>query len=123
MLHYIAGSSPTSTSVTSSCSTAAISTTATSAEPASIVSTTITTTSSSSVATIASSITTTSPVVEKSGADTFPRGARNYATLQPVSKRSIGTETDAGEIDHYSDDEAPLASPRGRFESWVGITS
>lgn len=65
---------------------------------------------------------TTSPVVEgKSAAETFLRGGRNYATLQPTTKRSVGTETNASELDHYSDDEAPLATPRGCGDTWVSF--
>jgi hypothetical protein len=64
----------------------------------------------------------TSAVDERSGADTFLRGGRNYATLQPTTKRSVGTETDAAELDHYSDDEAPLATPRRCGDTWASIS-
>ncbi|KAK0076107.1 hypothetical protein PV325_005856 [Microctonus aethiopoides] len=43
-------------------------------------------------------------VVEEKNINNFNRGCRNYATLQPT-KRNVATETDTGEIDHYSDDE------------------
>lgn len=78
----------------------------------------MTTTAAGTTSTTASIITT--PTVEgKSESDTFVRGGRNYATLQPATKRSVGTETDASELDHYSDDEAPLATPRGCGDTWV----
>jgi hypothetical protein len=67
-------------------------------------------------------ITTTTPTIdEKNGADIFLRGGRNYSTLQPSTKRSVGTETDAAELDHYSDDEAPLATAGGCGGMWVSI--
>ncbi|GLH04172.1 Ubiquitin carboxyl-terminal hydrolase nonstop [Gryllus bimaculatus] len=44
--------------------------------------------------------------------NSFSRGTRGYATLQPATKRSVATETDAGELDHYSDDETLHTSPR-----------
>ena len=67
-------------------------------------------------------ITTTTPTIdEKNGAGVFLRGGRNYSTLQPSTKRSVGTETDAAELDHYSDDEAPLATARGCGGVWVSI--
>lgn len=54
-------------------------------------------------------------IVEEKNMNNFNRGSRNYATLQP-KKRNVATETDAGHIDHYSDDEAPCrrewASPK-----------
>ncbi|XP_074094318.1 ubiquitin carboxyl-terminal hydrolase 31 [Cotesia typhae] len=54
-------------------------------------------------------------IVEEKNINNFNRGCRNYATLQP-QKRNVATETETGEIDHYSDDEAPLrrewASPK-----------
>lgn len=45
-------------------------------------------------------------IVEEKNMTNFTRGCRNYATLQP-KKRNAATETDIGQIDHYSDDEAP----------------
>jgi hypothetical protein len=67
-------------------------------------------------------ITTTTPTIdEKNGAGLFLRGGRNYSTLQPSTKRSVGTETDAAELDHYSDDEAPLATSGGCGGMWVSI--
>ena len=45
-------------------------------------------------------------IVEEKNLNNFNRGCRNYATLQPV-KRNVATETETGETDHYSDDEAP----------------
>jgi len=64
-------------------------------------------------------ITTTTPTIdEKNGAGMFLRGGRNYSTLQPSTKRSVGTETDAAELDHYSDDEAPLATAGGCGGMW-----
>lgn len=45
-------------------------------------------------------------IVEEKNFNNFNRGSRNYATLQP-SKRNVSTTTDAGETDHYSDDDAP----------------
>ncbi|XP_046816167.1 ubiquitin carboxyl-terminal hydrolase 31 isoform X1 [Vespa velutina] len=54
-------------------------------------------------------------IVEEKNMNNFNRGSRNYATLQP-KKRNVATETDAGHIDHCSDDEAPCrrewASPK-----------
>ncbi|XP_043585678.1 ubiquitin carboxyl-terminal hydrolase 31-like [Bombus pyrosoma] len=54
-------------------------------------------------------------IVEEKNITNFNRGCRNYATLQP-KKRNVATETDIGQIDHYSDDEAPCrrewASPK-----------
>ncbi|XP_034939883.1 ubiquitin carboxyl-terminal hydrolase 31-like [Chelonus insularis] len=54
-------------------------------------------------------------IVEEKNIHNFNRGCRNYATLQPT-KRNVATEIEAGEIDHYSDDEAPSrrewASPK-----------
>ncbi|XP_076286240.1 ubiquitin carboxyl-terminal hydrolase 31 [Lasioglossum baleicum] len=54
-------------------------------------------------------------IVEEKNMTNFNRGCRNYATLQP-KKRNVATETDVGQIDHYSDDEAPCrrewASPK-----------
>ena len=54
-------------------------------------------------------------IVEEKNMTNFNRGCRNYATLQP-KKRNVATETDIGQIDHYSDDEAPCrrewASPK-----------
>ncbi|XP_015591142.1 ubiquitin carboxyl-terminal hydrolase 31 [Cephus cinctus] len=54
-------------------------------------------------------------IVEEKNLNNFNRGCRNYATLQP-NKRNVATETETGEIDHYSDDEAPSrrewASPK-----------
>ncbi|XP_049853999.1 ubiquitin carboxyl-terminal hydrolase 31 isoform X1 [Schistocerca gregaria] len=48
---------------------------------------------------------------EENAAPNFTRGARNYSTLQPqpTNKRSVATETEA---EHYSEEDAPLASPR-----------
>lgn len=45
-------------------------------------------------------------IVEEKNFNNFTRGCRNYATLQP-NKRNVATETETGETDHYSDDEAP----------------
>ncbi|XP_015116575.1 ubiquitin carboxyl-terminal hydrolase 31 [Diachasma alloeum] len=56
-------------------------------------------------------------IVEEKNLNNFNRGCRNYATLQP-GKRHVATEIgdETGEIDHYSDDEAPSrrewASPK-----------
>ncbi|KZC08253.1 Ubiquitin carboxyl-terminal hydrolase 31 [Dufourea novaeangliae] len=54
-------------------------------------------------------------IVEEKNMTNFNRGCRNYATLQP-KKRNVATETDIGQMDHYSDDEAPCrrewASPK-----------
>ncbi|XP_057333182.1 ubiquitin carboxyl-terminal hydrolase 31-like [Microplitis mediator] len=54
-------------------------------------------------------------IVEEKNINNFNRGCRNYATLQP-QKRNVATETETGETDHYSDDEAPSrrewASPK-----------
>ncbi|KOX78315.1 Ubiquitin carboxyl-terminal hydrolase 31 [Melipona quadrifasciata] len=54
-------------------------------------------------------------IVEEKNITNFNRGCRNYSTLQP-KKRNVATETDIGQIDHYSDDEAPCrrewASPK-----------
>jgi hypothetical protein len=86
----------------------------------STITTTPTTTLTLTTSTCTTTSTTTHRVDEKGGADTFLRGGCNYATLQPATKRSVGTETDAAELDHYSDDEAPLASPRG-VNTWVSI--
>lgn len=75
-------------------------------------------TNTTTVSTPTTTSITTSAGDERSGADTFLRGGRNYATLQPTTKRSVGTETDAAELDHYSDDEAPLATPRKCGDTW-----
>ncbi|XP_029671252.1 LOW QUALITY PROTEIN: ubiquitin carboxyl-terminal hydrolase 31-like [Formica exsecta] len=54
-------------------------------------------------------------IVEEKNMTNFTRGCGNYATLQP-KKRNAATETDIGQVDHYSDDEAPCrrewASPK-----------
>ncbi|XP_018057947.1 PREDICTED: ubiquitin carboxyl-terminal hydrolase 31-like [Atta colombica] len=54
-------------------------------------------------------------IVEEKNMTNFTRGCGNYATLQP-KKRNAVTETDIGQIDHYSDDETPCrrewASPK-----------
>lgn len=55
-------------------------------------------------------------IVEEKNLNNFNRGCRNYATLQP-QKRSVATETDCGEVDRYSDVEAPTDFPSRR--DWV----
>ncbi|XP_046603203.1 ubiquitin carboxyl-terminal hydrolase 31 [Neodiprion virginianus] len=65
-------------------------------------------------------------IVEEKNLNNFNRGCRNYATLQP-KKRNVATETENGETDHYSDDEAPprreWASPKPvRKTSSIALT-
>lgn len=52
-------------------------------------------------------------IVKEKNLNNFNRGCRNYATLQP-QKKNVGTETDCGEVDHYSDVEAPTNYPSRR---------
>ena len=87
-----------------------------------VTTTTPTTTTTTITTTVTAVTTTTTPTIdEKNGAGIFLRGGRNYSTLQPSAKRSVGTETDAAELDHYSDDEAPLATAGECGHMWVSI--
>lgn len=52
-------------------------------------------------------------IVEEKNLTNFTRGSRAYATLQ--HKRNLNTETDAAELDHYSDDETLTR------REWVGF--
>ena len=115
------GSISTVTTTTTTITTAATEATAT-ATTASTTPITTTGTGTTTTTTMTAVTTTTTPTIdEKNGAGIFLRGGRNYSTLQPSTKRSVGTETDAAELDHYSDDEAPLATARGCGGMWVSI--
>ena len=121
----------TTATTTTTAAAAAATTTTTTVTTAATTTTTITTTTtttttttptSTATTTVTAVITTTTPTIdEKNGAGIFLRGRHNYSTLQPSTKRSVSTETDAAELDHYSDDEAPLATARGCGGIWVSL--